>query len=289
MSQLKKVLRILPDPIYLRLVYYKNLKKLPDLKHPKTLNEKLQWLKLHDRRKEYSRMVDKVEAKGYVASIIGEEYIIPTLGVWDNVDDIDFDRLPNQFVMKCNHDSHGVIICRDKEKLDIEATREFFRNRLKINGFWYGREWPYKNVKPKILAEEYISDSTDGNDLNDYKFYCFGDYVDSVMVSIERATGNPKFYFFDRDWNLKRYNKRGKEAPADFSIPQPPNTDQMFNIAETLSKAVNAAFLRVDLYNVNGKIYFGELTLYPASGFDGNRLLETDLYFGSLVKLPIDQ
>ena len=286
MKALKKALRCLPDSAYVKMVYYKHFKKFPNLKNPKTLNEKIQWLKLHDHRPEYSRMVDKIEAKKYVAEIIGEEYIIPNLGVWDRAEDIDFDSLPDQFVIKCNHDSHGVVVCKDKSSLDFSAVKEKLAGRLKVNGYWYAREWPYKAVRPRILAEEYLSDSDDGQDLNDYKFYCFGDYVDSVMMCIERGTGNPKFYFFDRDWKLKRYNKRGKEAPEGFTLPKPPNMDRMFEIAEKLAKAVNAPFLRVDLYNVQGKIYFGELTLYPSGGFDENRLPETDLYFGSLVKLP---
>ena len=289
MNGIKKMLRIIPDPLYIRLVYYKHFKKWPNLKKPKTLNEKIQWLKLHDHRIEYVRMVDKVEAKEYVADIIGEDYIIPTLGIWDTPDSIDFGFLPNQFVLKCNHDSHGVVVCRDKSKLDMKETKRFLSERLKTNGYWYGREWPYKDVKPKVLAESYLSDSYDGKDLNDYKFYCFGDYVDCVLVCMERMTGDPKFYFFDKDWNLKRYNKRGQQAPKGFTLPKPDNLKKMFDLSETIAKAVNAPFLRVDLYNVKGKIYFGELTLYPSSGFDSNRLPETDLYFGNLVHLPIDQ
>ena len=287
MNIIKNALKIIPDSIYISMIYYRHFQKIPNLKEPVTMNEKIQWLKLHDRRPEYVEIVDKIKAKEYVSNIIGEEYIIPTLGTWGKGEDIEFDRLPDRFVLKTNHDSHGIIICRDKSKLDRNLTISFFNRRLKNNGFWYGREWPYKPVKPRILAEKYLSDSDDGLALNDYKFYCFGNKVDSVMICTDRAIGSPKFYFFDRDWKLKRYNKRGKAAPDGFTLPKPEAIDEMFRIAEVLAGAVNAPLLRVDLYSVKGRIYFGELTLYPTSGFDDNIVPEADQYLGSLVDINI--
>lgn len=289
MSSLKnKIKALIPDPIYISMVYYHHFHKFLNLRHPKTLNEKIQWLKLHDRRPEYSTMVDKITAKEYAARIIGEEHIIPTIGVWDKVEEINYDILPDQFVLKCNHDSGSVVICRNKAEFNKSAAAVKLSKGLKRSGYLYGREWPYKSVRPRIMAEEYINDSADSDELTDYKFYCFDGIAHCVLCCYERKTGSPKFYFFDRDWNLKRYNKRGKEAPKNFTMPKPERMDEMFDMAELLAKEIKAPFIRVDLYNANGQIYFGELTLYPSSGFDENRLPETDLMFGEMVKLPID-
>ena len=168
-----KLLNCLPDSAYLKLVYRQSVGKKLNLKNPQTFNEKLQWLKLYDRRPEYTRMVDKYEAKRYVAERIGEEYIIPTFGVWDRFDDIDFERLPNQFVLKCTHDSGGLVVCRDKSRLDFQVARKKIEKSLKTNYYLHSREWPYKNVKPRIIAEQYMEDeSTEGLlVLMDYKFY----------------------------------------------------------------------------------------------------------------------
>lgn len=281
---IQSVLNHLPDEAYLKLKYRVRMGKALNLKDPKTFNEKLQWLKLHDRKPEYATMVDKAAAKDYVAGKIGSQYIIPTLGVWDKFEDIDFDALPEKFVLKCTHDSGGLVICRDKAALDREAARQKIEKSLKNNYFYHGREWPYKNVKPRILAEEYVSD--EHGYLVDYKFFCFNGEPDSVMVCVERETGNPKFYFFDRDWQLVRCNVRGKEAPEDFTLRKPEKLDIMFSLAQQLSEGL--PYARVDLYNVDGNIYFGELTFFPSSGFDPNILPETDAYWGEKIVLPKD-
>lgn len=273
------------DETYLKWLFKLTFKRKLDLDNPVTLNEKLQWLKLYDRNPKYTELVDKYEVKKYIADKLGEEYIIPTLGVWDRFEDIDFGSLPDQFVLKCTHDSGGLVICKDKSKLDLAYAKKKIEKSLRSNFFWRGREWPYKDVKPRIIAEKYMTDSPDSKEFTDYKFYCFNGYVDSVMVCYDRSIGDPKFYFFDKNWQLKRYNKRGLVAPEDFTLPKPENMDKMFDIAEELSKDSGASFLRVDLYNSNGQIYFGELTFFPDSGFDPNRLPETDRYFGDLVKL----
>lgn len=280
----RKLNFLFPDMLYLQICFYLEMGKRLDLKNPKTMNEKLQWLKLYNRKPEYTTMVDKILVKDYVAKIIGEDYIVPLLGVWDSPEQIDFDTLPDQFVLKTNHSggNTGVVIVKDKSKIDQKAIREKLHVSMKSDIYARYREWPYKNVERKVFAEAYL-----GDDLADYKFYCYNGYADAVMICIDRQIGDPKFYFFDKEWNLKRYNKRGKEAPAAFTLPKPDGVDKMFELASVLSKDI--PYARVDFYNVKGKIYFGEITFFPASGFDKNRLLESDLLFGQMIDLPLVQ
>lgn len=252
-----------------------------DLANPRTFNEKLQWLKLYNRNPLYTTLVDKVAAKKWATEKLGEQYIIKTLGVWPRFDDIDFNKLPNQFVLKCNHDSGSYVICKDKKKLDLAQAKAKLDGGLKRNFYYKFREWPYKNVPPRIIAEEYMADKN--GVLVDYKFACFHGQVDNVMVCLDRHINDVKFYFFDRDWNLKRLNVRGKNAPEGFTIPKPPCMDEMFDIATKLSEGI--PFVRVDLFECDGKIYFGEMTFFPDSGFDANLLPETDLYFGQMIDL----
>ena len=415
------------DEAYLRFVYKIAMGKKLDLENPKTFNEKLQWLKLHNQKEVYTTIVDKYEAKKYVGKIIGSEYLIPTIGVWNNFDEIDFNTLPDQFVLKCTHDSGGLVVCRDKSRLDMDAARKKIEKSLSSNFYYMGREWPYKNVPHRIIAEQYMADDlrdyklfcfdgaprmtlvcserfteeglkedfydeawnhlnvqrpahgnailpiqrpkqyelmkklaaklsekmpfaridfyeinekvyfgeitfypasgfegfkpeewdlklgewiklpTGGGDrlnsddcsiiisnscynnketkaLVDYKFFCFDGVAESVMVCTERETGHPKFYFFDKEWNLKKYNIRGKEAPDGFTLPKPDCIDEMFAIAEKLSKGI--PYVRVDLYCIDGLVYFGEMTFYPDSGFDANLLKESDAHWGEMLTLP---
>lgn len=273
---------VMSEKQYLKFRYLVQMRHVLNLDNPKTMNEKLQWLKLYDRKPVYTQMVDKVLAKKYVAGLIGEQYIVPTLGVWNHFDEIDFDTLPNQFVLKTNHSggNTGVVICKDKMHFDKSEARRKLEQSLKTDISKTHVEWPYRNIERKILAEEYL-----GDDVIDYKFYCFDGVADVVLLCTERATGNPKFYFFDKEWKLRRLNKGGKEAPENFTLPMPKGMPEMFNIADKLSEGI--PFARVDLYNINGTIYFGEITLYPASGYDSNRLPEADLYFGQKIKLPM--
>ena len=424
----------MPDEPFLKLAFHSRMGKRLNLQNPQTFNEKLQWLKLYDRRPEYTMMVDKYKVREYIADKLGEEYLIPLLGVWDDPDDIDFDALPNQFVLKCNHNSGlGMCICKDKSKLDIEKVKKELRKGLKQDYYLTGREWPYKSVPRKIICEKYmvdhfgqelldykvhcfngipkailvcserfsdaglhedfydmkwkrldvkrpdhpltdteqaepkelqkmllfseqlskdypfmrtdfyevngrlyfgeitlypasgfskfepekwddilgewvkLPDSIGGNLLNtncfrvwvhednlpevettsqeltDYKFFCFDGYVDCVMVCIDRQIGDPKYYFFDKIWNLLRYNIRGKNAPENFTLPKPDSMDEMFRIAGILSQ--DKPFTRIDLYNCNGHIYFGEITFFPDSGFDKNFLPETDACWGKMIHL----
>ena len=276
----RKLHFLFPDKLYLQICFYLEMGKKLDLKNPKTMNEKLQWLKLYNRKPEYTTMVDKILVKDYVGKIIGKDYIVPLLGVWDSPEQIDFDTLPDQFVLKTNHSggNTGVVIVKDKSKIDQKAIREKLHVSLKSDIYTRYREWPYKNVERKVFAEAYL-----GDDLADYKFYCYNGYADAVMICVDRQIGDPKFYFFDKEWNLKRYNKRGKQAPVDFTLPKPEGVDKMFELASVLSKDI--PYARVDFYNVNGKIYFGEITFFPASGFDKNRLPESDALFGEMIRL----
>lgn len=276
------LLNWLSDKKFLEAEYYGLMNKHLDLDNPQTFNEKLQWLKLYDRNPEYTRMVDKYEVKKYMAAKIGKQYIIPTLGVWDRFDDIDFNSLPDQFVLKCTHDSGGLVICKDKSKLDRQYAREKIKKSLKTNYYFSGREWPYKGVKHRIIAEPYMEDSQE-KELRDYKFFCFDGYVDNVMLAMDRSSGDTKFYFFNKNWELMRLNIRGKNAPKDFTLPKPNGIDEMFEMASELSKGI--PFVRVDLYYCNGHIYFGEMTFFPQSGFDANLLPETDDYLGKLIDL----
>ena len=255
-----------------------------DLEDPKTFNEKLQWLKLYGCKPEYEVLVDKYRVRDYIRDKLGEEYLIPLIGAWDSPEEIDFDALPDKFVLKCNHNSGvGMYICRDKSKMDVQRVKKELYRGLAQDYYLTGRETPYKNVPRKIICEQFMSDEPGASDFTDYKFFCFDGKVDCVMVCLERSSGDTKFYFFDENWELKRLNIRGKQAPADFTLPKPACMDEMFKIAAALS--VGMPFVRVDLYQSNGQIYFGELTFFPDSGFDANLLAETDEYFGSLITL----
>ncbi len=290
------LLNWMPDEPYLKLAYRAELGKELNLKDPQTFNEKLQWLKLYNRNPDYPQMVDKCTAKEYVAGIIGREYIIPTLGVWQHFDEIDFTHLPEQFVLKCTHDSASTIVCKHKSGFDLTEAKSTIESHLKKSIYSFGREWPYKHLKPQIIAEKYLQNDSSAdddyqeteikkNELTDYKFYCFNGYVDCVMICFDRESKDTKFYFFDQNWELKRINKRGIEAPDGFTLPRPTCLNEMFSIAAQLSKGI--PFVRVDLYQSDKQVYFGEMTFFPQSGFDPNYLPDTDLYFGNLIDLSL--
>lgn len=280
---LRKFSGCFSDELYLKILFQLQMGYPLNLQSPQTFSEKLQWLKLYNRKPEYTQMVDKYAVKEYVAKLIGEEYIIPTLGVWDRVEDIDFESLPDQFVLKTTHGGGGggVVVCKDKSNFDYKAAKIKLQQSMNSDIYHNFREWPYKDVKKRIIAERYIEDSQGA--CNDYKFSCYRGEVTDVMVCLDRTKGDTKFYFFSSAWQLLRYNKRGLEAPADFILPPPKNYEQMFKIASTLSKEL--PYARIDLYNIDGRIYFGEITFYPASGLDVNLLPETELLFGSRINL----
>ena len=269
------------DEKYLKINYKISFNKKLNLKNPQTFNEKLQWLKLYDRKDVYTRMVDKYDAKDYVADLIGLEYIIPTLGIYDNFEQIDFDKLPNQFVIKVTHygGSNGVYIVKDKDLMDVSKIKKSINKLLKKNLYNMGREWPYKNIKPRILIEKYMED-VKTKELRDYKFFCFNGNVESILVCSERNV-KLKETFFDLNWKVVPYRRPKKEQ--DLSIEKPINLNSMIKLANKLSKDI--PFLRVDFYEINGKIYFGELTFFPASGFVGFEPEEWDLKLGQLIDL----
>lgn len=270
------------DAFYLKLLYRLKMRKRLNLETPVFFNEKLQWLKLYNRQPIYTTFVDKYSVKQYVANLLGEEFIIPTLKVWESFDDVNLDMLPDQFVLKTTNGGGGAVaICKDKKTFDKAKALDILRRSQRDDIYRRFREWPYKDVKFRILAEKYMEDES--GSFIDYKFFCFDGYVDCVMVCVDRQLHDTKFYFFDKDWKLLRLNVRGKNAPADFSLRKPECLDQMFEIASRLSRGL--PFVRVDLYECFGKIYFGEMTFFPDSGFDANLLQETDEYFGKLLDL----
>lgn len=273
------------DEEYLKRLFKIRLGYPLNLDDPKTFNEKLNWIKLYDRRPEYTMMVDKYEVKPYIAKTIGKEYVIPTYGVWSQFDEIDFDSLPEQFVLKCTHDSGGLVICRSKSELDRNAAKKKIEKCLRKNYYNYAREWPYKDVQPRILAEKYMEDET-SHDLKDYKFFAFDGVVKALFVASDRqiVDEETKFDFFDADYNhldIRNGHPNSVELPD-----KPQNFDKMKHLAEVLS--VNIPEVRVDFYDVNGRVYFGELTFSHFAGLRAFEPQEWDLTFGSWISLPID-
>lgn len=267
---------------FLKRMYLINMGKELNLENPVTYTEKLQWLKLYDHRSEYTTMVDKYAVKQYVTERIGEEYVIPLLGVWENAEEIDFDSLPERFVLKTTHDSGAIIICKDKKTLDINNTKKKLAYFLKRNYFDCNREWPYKNVKPRVIAEAYMEDSTD-KELRDYKFFTFGGEPKVLYIAQGRGKGEPTVAdFFDMDFNHLPFTIDHDMAQTP---PQKPKCfEEMKHLAAILSKGTPQ--LRVDFYEVDGKVYFGEMTFFHCSGFEGFHPEEWDKTFGDWAILP---
>ncbi len=258
--------RLFPDRAYLRVLYKAYTKKTLHLDNPVTFTEKLQWLKLHNTSSLCTQLVDKYAVREFVKETIGEEYLIPLLGVWNHFDDIDFDRLPDRFVLKCTHDSGSVVVCRDKSKLDKKEARKKLEKGLRRNYYWRGREYPYKNVPPRIIAEQYTVDEND--ELNDYKFFCFDGEPKMLFYASERFTpgaGGVKFDYYDMELNHLPIQSYGNlnTTPEKYLKPFP-EFNQMKELAKVLSKGF--PHIRVDLYKVNGKIYFGEMTFHHDGG-----------------------
>ena len=271
-----------PDDIIINKLYHLYHGHTLDLKNPITFNEKIQWLKLNDRKTIYTIMVDKYEAKKYVANIIGEEYIIPTLGIYDTFEEIDFSKLPNQFVIKCTHDSGGLIIVKDKKNINIKNAKRKINKCLKKNYYYFGREWPYKNVKPRIIIEKYMSNN--GKELEDFKIHNFNGVSKLILVCKDRYKETRLTEdFFDINWNhldLKRPNCSNSKTP----IYRPKELDKMIELSEKLAKDI--PFLRTDFYVVDNQIYFGEMTFYPSSGFNKFIPDRYDEILGNWIKLP---
>ena len=271
------------DEHYLKMIYKINMHKKLNLDDPQTFNEKLQWLKIHDHNPMYTTMVDKCDAKEYVSNIIGNEYIIKTLGVWNRFEDIDFSTLPDQFVLKSTHDSGGVVIVHDKKNMDLKKAKHTLKKSLKKKFYLLGREWPYKNVKPRIIAEEYMED-TESKELRDYKFFTFNGKVKALFIASERQKEGEetKFDFFDENGNHLPIKNGHPNAEVMPDLPK--NFEKMKELSEKLSKGI--PHLRVDFYEVNGKPYFGELTFSHWSGLVPFDPEEWDKKFGDWIELP---
>lgn len=264
------------DEKYLKRKYKSLVHKELNLDYPKTFSEKIQWLKLHDRREIYTKWVDKYEAKEIVSKLLGPDYIVPTLGVWNDFNSIDFDKLPKQFVLKCTHDSGGLVICKDKKHFDIDNARKIINKSMRKNFYYVGREWAYKNVKPRIIAEQFIEDSLakekglNDNDIDglvDYKFYCFNGEPRFLYVSfanMKDGIKNDLLSFFDMSWNPSPFY-RNDHMPLPFIPEKPRNFEEMKRVVRSIAKDI--PFVRVDLYNINNKVLFSEFTLSPGSGF----------------------
>ena len=271
------------DEKFLKKAFKVIMNQKLNLDNPQTFNEKLQWLKLYNRKPEYTMMVDKYKVREYVAEQLGEEYLIPLLGVWDDPDEIDFDALPNQFVLKCNHNSGlGMYICNDKSKLNIRQVKKELCKGLKQDYYLTYREWPYKNVPRKIIAEKYMTDNSNSSQLTDYKVYTFNGRAKMIMINKDRGV-DTKADYFDIDYQCLDFSWGYPHAEVK---PQKPKCfDEMIELAEKLAK--DTYELRVDFYEVNGHIYFGEMTFFDGSGFDKIEPIEWDYKIGSWVKLPI--
>jgi len=256
-------------------------KKL-DLENPRTYNEKIQWLKLYDRRPEYTMMADKYEVRNFIKAKIGEGYLIPMIGLYNTVDEIDFEELPDKFVIKCTHDSGSVVVCTDKSKLEIDSVKRHLQKYLSRNYFLVGREWVYKNISPRIICEEYLVDDS-GKELKDYKVFCFDGEPKVIQVDFDRFVDH-KRNIYDTKWNLLDVEIHFPKNSSKV-IPRPSQLEEMLEVAHKLSE--NIPHLRVDMYLSRGKIYFGELTFTHGSGFETFRPQSFDNLLGSWIKLPI--
>lgn len=283
-SLLKTFAFLFSDKTYLSKLFEYRMGYKIDWDSPRTFSEKLQWLKLYDRNPLYTKLVDKYEVKKYVSDCVGNQYVAKTLGVWDDPESVDISSLPDRFVLKTTHGggNTGVIICKDKNSLNIEKMRKSLAASMKQDLYRDSREWPYKNVRKRIIAEEFLEDAATG-ELRDYKFFCFDGKVRALFIATERQTRKePFFNFFDRDFNvlnLKQGHPRAEVPPT-----KPETFEEMVNIAGKLSKGI--PHVRVDLYDANGKVYFGELTFYHFGGTVPFQPNEWDEIFGGWINLP---
>ncbi len=276
--------RSLPDDVFLKKLYRLHFGKELDLENPKTFNEKLQWLKLHDHNPEYPQIVDKVGFKEYVTEKFGAEYVVPVIGIWDDVDDIDFDALPDKFVMKCTHDSGSFLICTDKNNIDWLYWKKRMKKLLKRNYFWLNREWPYKELKPRIIIEPNLAEKP-GQSIRNVKFFCFDGEPEFLLIGTNSSAGDDSSWdvdFFDMDFNHLPFQFEGTNAKE---LPhKPENWDKMIEMSRELSKGI--PHVRVDFLETEGRIYLGELTFYTATGMGKFTPEEWDLKLGEFIKLP---
>lgn len=276
--------RFVPDKMYLSLVYRLSLKKKMNWKSPQTYNEKIQWLKIYGRTDENRIMADKYLVKEYVSKKIGKEYVIPLLGVWDNENEIDFEKLPNRFVLKCNQNSGtGMVVCKDKSLLDIDKVKKGLRKGLKEDYYSISREYAYKDIPRKIIAEEYVEDNKT-KELRDYKFFCFNGDPKIMFIASGRSKGehNVTFDFYDMDFNHLPFTNG--HPNASFMIEKPDGFEEMKELSKKLSQGI--PHVRVDFYEANGRIYFGEFTFSHWGGLKPFDPEEWDYKLGSWIELP---
>lgn len=270
------------DEAHLKMMYRASLGAKLDLKNPVTFNEKLQWLKIHDHNPLYTTLVDKYRVKQWVADRIGSEHVTETYAMWERAEDIDISGLPDRFVLKTNHDCGGIAICRDRSTFDLESAKKKLAKHLKVNYFWRTREWPYKDVRPCVFAEEYLEPAEGARDLTDYKIMCFGGKVRCEFTCTDRARGDLHVDFFDTDWNHLPFTRHYPNA--EVTPDAPTRLREMVAGAEKLSKGI--PFVRADFYEVAGQYYFGEMTFFPGGGMEEFDPECWDVELGSWIKLP---
>lgn len=267
-----------PDKLYVKKLFKAKVGYPIHLDNPKTLNEKLNWLKLYNRKPIYTKLADKFEVKLIVAKLIGEQYVVKNLGKWKSFEEIDFNKLPNQFVLKCTHDSSGAIVCRDKSTFDYMAAKTKINNSMDLNYFYAYREWPYKNIKPVIIADEFLDDHS-GKELNDYKFWCFNGEPKYMYCTVKAKEIYENFY--DMDFNPVYINHGFARRVPEFE--KPAKFEEMKTLAAKLSKGI--PFVRVDFFYVDGRVYFGEFTFYDWAGIRPFSSYEQDLELGKLLTI----
>lgn len=271
----------IPDKLYLKIIYRLHFREKLNLKTPKSFNEKLQWLKLYDRNPKYCNLADKYLVREFVKETIGEQYLVPLIAVYDNADEINWDNLPSKFVLKCNHASGRNIICNNKKYLNIIKAKNELNKWINQNFFWHGREWVYKNIKPRIVAEKLLGQN--GEILLDYKFMCFNGEPKCMFVCSERYSDDGlKVDFYDMNWNHMPFERQYKNSKN--TLLKPKGFDKMVELSRTLSNEI--PFVRVDFYDIDGKIYFGELTFFPGNGMEEFTPKYYDELLGSWIELP---
>ena len=273
--------KYISDKTYLKLLYETRIGKKLNIKNPITFDEKLQWLKLYDRKDEYTVWADKYEVRNYVAEKLGEQYLIPLLGVWNSADELKLDDLPEQFVLKCTHDSASVCICTNKKNFDWNAAMDKLQKSLNQNYYWHSREWPYKNITPRIIAEAYMTDES-GTELKDYKIYTFGGEPYLIQVDFDRFH-NHRRNLYTTEWEYIDETIEYSKDP-NVKIAKPEHLEEMLECSKKL--AVGTISLRTDFYSINGKIYFGEITFYQEAGFAHFEHEEFAKKLGDQIKLP---
>lgn len=275
----KPVTQIVPDSLHLSILFRAKIGCWPNLRNPKSFNEKLQWLKLHDRNPNYINLVDKLRVKEWVANMVGAQFVPETYMSWSNAEEINVNALPSRFVLKTNNDSGGVVVCDDKDTFDVSRAIKKLNKHLKRNYFWGRREWPYKDIVPCVFAEENLSRGD--SELVDYKFLCFSGEPQCLFTCTGRSRNDLKVDFFDLEWNHLPFIRHYPNA--DTSISKPVQLSTMIELSRILSAGI--PFVRVDFYEISGRVYFGEMTFYPGSGLEEFIPVEWDYRLGSLMDL----